>query len=164
MVNTSKRLNKNIARTHKGGAFLSVEDYKNINEVLRDLASVKLKNIIPLIIGLTDKTGESIFKTHRRTKNILEGLHYFIIKIVNNKLINDNLIKIDESILRNLGKIKYKIRILACMAYLYAKNYGIDADARDRFIDAIKAVQKEEDKKVRNKAIKTAIISLHLSN
>jgi hypothetical protein len=157
MVNTSKRLIKNIARTHKGGAFISVENYKNISEVLRDLSSVKLKNIIPLIIGLTDKTGESIFKTHRRTKNILEGLHQFIVK---NPIPDDKVLKIDVSVLRDLKKIKYKIRILACMAYLYAKNYGIDADARDRFIDAIKAVQKEEDKKVRNKAIKTAIINL----
>lgn len=154
-----------LDKTQKGGdswgTFFKESDYKNADDAIKDLASIKLKNIIPIIIKLTDKTGESIFTTHRRTNKILESFKKFMIKVSNGTVTGTNA-EISDKIFRlEIKKIKYKIRILAAMSYLYARNYGIDTNARDKFIEDIKKARDEKlDKKKRNKDIISAIISL----
>lgn len=154
-----------LDKTQKGGdslgTFFKESDYKNADDAIKDLASIKLKNIMPIIIKLTDKTGESIFTTHRRTNKILESFKKFMIKVSNGTVTGTNA-EISDKIFRlEIKKIKYKIRILAAMSYLYARNYGIDTSARDKFIEDIKKARDEKlDKKKRNKDIISAIISL----
>jgi hypothetical protein len=158
---TNKKLSSNFLKTQKGGVgFLSVPDYNDINIIITDLATIKLKHIIPVIIGLTDKTGESWYKTHIRSKNILVGFHNFIVKVSTGTITDNKLIKLNDETIRKLKKIKYKVRILLCMSYLYAKNYGINTVAREQYIEALKNSIEEQNKKEKNKLILYAIINL----
>jgi hypothetical protein len=116
-------------------------DYKNIEEALTKLATIKKGTMYKILLAWADEKGVSLFSKVSDARSKLERFDKFIDEINKGK-INMNLkdTVINESILQKFKKSKFKVRIILCLAYLYCKNSNIEETNITAFAKFIKSI------------------------